>query len=95
MKFEVKQNELMNAINIANKAVSKNTNIQIHELIYFEAIKDRLSLTAFDGEITIKTSISAIVKEEGVDLNTLADRLQEEGLKRFKEAFNDLLKTFT
>ena len=33
MKFEVKQNELINAINIANKAVSKNTNIQLHELI--------------------------------------------------------------
>ena len=65
MKFEVQQNELMNAINIANKAVSKNTNIQIHELIYFEAKEDRLSLTAFDGEITIKTSISAIIKEEG------------------------------
>ncbi len=65
MKFEVKQNELMNAINIANKAVSKNTNIQIHELIYFETAEDRLSLTAFDGEITIKTSIPALVKEEG------------------------------
>lgn len=65
MKFEVKQQELMNAINIANKAVSKNTNIQIHELIYFETSGDRLSLTAFDGEITIKTSIPAIVKEEG------------------------------
>ena len=39
--------------------------------------------------------VLAIVKEEVVDLNTLADRLQEEGLKRFKEAFNDLLKTFT
>ena len=57
MKFEVKQNELINAINIANRAVSKNTNIQIHELIYFDVKNDRLSLTAFDGEITIKTFI--------------------------------------
>lgn len=65
MKFEVKQNELINAINIANRAVSKNTNIQIHELIYFEAKEDRLSLTAFDGEITIKTFIEARVIEEG------------------------------
>ena len=65
MKFQVQQHELMNAINIANKAVSKNTNIQIHELIYFEAEGDRLSLTAFDGEITIKTSIPAIVNEAG------------------------------
>lgn len=65
MKIEVKQNELINAINIASKAVSRNTNIQIHELIYFEADNDRLTLTAFDGEITIKTSIEAIVKEAG------------------------------
>lgn len=65
MKFEVKQNELMNALNIAGRAVSKNTNIQIHELIYFEAKEDRLSLTAFDGEITIKTSIEAKIIENG------------------------------
>lgn len=65
MKFEVKQNELINAINIANRAVSKNTNIQIHELIYFEAKDNRLSLTAFDGEITIKTSIEAKVIDQG------------------------------
>ena len=65
MKIEVKQSDLMNAINIASKAVSRNTNIQIHELIYFEAKDDRLILTAFDGEITIKTSTAAIVKEEG------------------------------
>lgn len=65
MKIEVKQSDLMNAINIASKAVSRNTNIQIHELIYFEAKNDRLSLSAFDGEISIKTETQALVKEEG------------------------------
>ena len=65
MKFSVSQQELMNAINIANKAVSKNTNIQIHELIYFDTEDNRLSLTAFDGEITIKTSINADIIEQG------------------------------
>ncbi|WP_099321503.1 DNA polymerase III subunit beta [Anaerococcus sp. Marseille-P3625] len=65
MKFEIKQNSLMNAINIANRAVSKNTNIQIHELIYFQAENDILILTAFDGEITIRTSVKAKVIEKG------------------------------
>ena len=65
MKIDVRQSDLMSAINIASKAVSRNTNIQIHELIYFEAVKDELILTAFDGEITIRTVIEANVKEEG------------------------------
>lgn len=65
MKIDVRQSDLMKAINIANKAVSRNTNIQIHELIYFEAVEDKLILTAFDGEITIRTVIGANVKEEG------------------------------
>ena len=56
----------MAAINIANRAVSKSTNIQIHELIYFNAENNSLSLTSFDGEITIKTSVDAKVIEEGV-----------------------------
>ena len=66
MKFEIKQKDLIEAINIANRAVSKSTNIQIHELIYFEAKNDSLSLTSFDGEISIKTLASANIIEEGV-----------------------------
>ena len=66
MKFEIKQKDLLGAINIANRAVSKSTNIQIHELIYFSADKDGLSLTSFDGEISIKTYAKANIIEEGV-----------------------------
>ncbi|MDO5047118.1 MAG: DNA polymerase III subunit beta [Anaerococcus sp.] len=65
MKLKINQQELMDAINIASKAVSKSTNIQIHELIYFEAYQDSLTLRAFDGEISIKTSKEALVEEEG------------------------------
>ena len=65
MKFKIKQEDLMKAINIALKAVSKSTNIQIHELIYFECEKDYLTLTAFDGEITIKTKAAAEIIEDG------------------------------
>ena len=65
MKFRINQQELIDAINIASKAVSKSTNIQIHELIYFECKENSLYLMAFDGEISIKTSVDAIVDEEG------------------------------
>lgn len=65
MKFKINQQELIDVINIASKAVSKSTNIQIHELIYFDAQNNTLTLKAFDGEIYIKTSTEAIVDEEG------------------------------
>ena len=66
MKFEIKQQDLINALNIANKAVSKSTNIQVHELIYFSVENNRLSLTSFDGEISIKTLVDAKIIEEGL-----------------------------
>lgn len=65
MKIEVKQKDLSNKISIALKAVSRKTNIQIHELIFFEAKNDSLTLTSSDGEISIKTRISCNVIEEG------------------------------
>lgn len=66
MKFEIKQKELMKALSIVNRAVSKSTNIQIHELIYFSTEDNRLSMTSFDGEISIKTLADAKILEEGV-----------------------------
>lgn len=65
MKIEVRQKELSNKISIALKAVSKKTNIQIHELIYFEAKNDTLILSSSDGEISIKTKMRINVIEEG------------------------------
>lgn len=65
MKFRINQQDLMSAINIAMKAVSKSTNIQIHELIYFECFDNSLFLKAFDGEIAIKTKVDAVVDEKG------------------------------
>lgn len=66
MKFEIKQKDLIQALNIAGRAVSKSTNIQIHELIYFSTEDDGLSLTSFDGEISIKTLAEAKIIKEGV-----------------------------
>ncbi|MDU3153081.1 MAG: DNA polymerase III subunit beta, partial [Anaerococcus hydrogenalis] len=65
MKIEIQQKDLSNKISIALKAVSRKTNIQIHELIYFEAKNDTLSLTSSDGEISILTKVSCNVIEEG------------------------------
>lgn len=65
MKFEVSQKQLMEAINISLKAVLRKSNIPMHELIYFEAKEGKLSLTSFNGEITIFTSLDCFVEEEG------------------------------
>lgn len=65
MKIQIKQKDLASGISIAQRAVSRNTNIQIHELIYFEAKNECLILSSFDGEIAIKTKLPALVEEEG------------------------------
>lgn len=80
MKIEVKQKELSNKISIALKAVSRKTNIQIHELIYFEAKNNHLILTSSDGEISIKTTISCNVIEEGqmaINANIIANIIRK------------------
>src|SRR5699024_9227836 len=55
MKFEIKQKELIKALSIVNRAVSKSTNIQIHELIYLSTENDRLSSNSFHSQISITT----------------------------------------
>lgn len=65
MKIQIQQKNLVNGLSIAQRAVSRKTNIQIHELIFFEAKNNILSLTSFDGEIAIKTDLECLVEEEG------------------------------
>lgn len=65
MKIQVKQKELAYGISIAQRAVSKKTNIPIHELLFFDAKNNTLTISAFDGEIAIKTDIECIVETEG------------------------------
>ncbi|MDD7305443.1 MAG: DNA polymerase III subunit beta [Peptoniphilaceae bacterium] len=76
MKLKINQRELLNGISIAQRAVSKKTNIQIHELIYFQAKDDCLLLSSFDGEIALKTKVFCSVEEEGelaVNANIIAN----------------------
>lgn len=65
MKIKIKQKDLLNSISISQKAVSSKTNIEIHELIYFEAKDDKLTLYSTDGQISIVTSCICSVLEEG------------------------------
>ena len=65
MKFEINQKNLLKHINIAQKAISSRTTIQILEGILFEAKDNYLILTSTDLEISIKTKIDCLVEKEG------------------------------
>ena len=59
MKISFKKTDLVNAINIASKAVASKTTMPILECILIEADKDGVSFTANDMELGINTNIKA------------------------------------
>lgn len=61
MKFVCNQSELLNAVNIALKAVSTKTSMPILECIFFETKDGRIQLTTNDTELAIETRIDADV----------------------------------
>ena len=65
MKFEINQRDLLKHINIAQKAISSRTTIQILEGILFEVKDNYLILTSTDLEISIKTKLNCLVEKEG------------------------------
>lgn len=65
MKFEINQKDLLKHINIAQKAISSRTTIQILEGILFEAKDNYLILTSTDLELSIETKIECLVEKEG------------------------------
>ena len=71
MKFTIKKEILMDAINKVSKAISSRNVIPVLAGIKFELTKKRLVLTASDNDITIQTYIDCndeeiiMVKEEG------------------------------
>lgn len=65
MKIYCNVEELIQAVNIASKAVSSKSSIPYLEGILLEAECDRLYLTGNDLEICIKTSIPCNISEEG------------------------------
>ena len=66
MRIIVTKENLVAALSKAVRASNPRTAMPILGNIYFEAAADRLTLTATDTEITVKTWIPALVEEEGV-----------------------------
>ena len=70
MKFSIKKEILLEALNKVSKAISTKNVIPVLAGIKFHLTKKRLTLTASDNDITIETSIlcdneNIILKEEG------------------------------
>lgn len=65
MKFDCSRSELVNALSLVSRGTSNKTTIPVLEGILFQALDDRLFLTATNMEISIKTSIDAHVETPG------------------------------
>ena len=65
MKIKIGQRELSKHINIAQKAISSRSTLQILDGILLETIDGKLKLTATDLEISIETFVECEVIEEG------------------------------
>ena len=57
MKFTIKKDLLLDALNKVSKAISTKNLIPVLAGIKFELKKKKLTLTASDNDITIQTSI--------------------------------------
>ena len=66
MQFNVNVQSLLDALNIATRALSSaRGNAPILEGVYLSADQDRLYMTCADGSLSIETSVPAEIKEEG------------------------------
>ena len=72
MKFKIKKNVLLEALNNVSKALSSKNIIPILSGIKFELFDDKLVLTASDNDITIQ---SIIKNESPFDLNIFTSEL--------------------
>lgn len=65
MHIQISQKELLKHINIAQKAISSRTTVQILEGILFIAKDNQLKLISTDLELSIETIADCVVEEEG------------------------------
>ena len=64
MKFKIKKELLLDALNKVSKAISTKNLIPVLAGIKFELKKKKLTLTATDNDITIQTSIESVKEED-------------------------------
>jgi DNA polymerase-3 subunit beta len=89
MEFSVKKFDLLEELNLTQGVVERKTTIPILSNLLFEASGNRLSITATDLELSIRTSCEAKVKKEGaatIPAKKLFDlvRLLPDGEIKFK-----------
>ena len=64
MKFTIKKDLLLDALNKVSKAISTKNLIPVLAGVKFELKKKKLTLTASDNDITIQTSIESVNEED-------------------------------
>jgi len=65
MEFSVKKNDLLEELQLTQGVVERKTTIPILSNLLFEAKGNRLTITATDLELSIRTSCEAKIKKEG------------------------------
>lgn len=65
MKFKCTKNSLQDAISVAQKAITGKSTMPILQGIYLKALKDKLTLTGSDIDLSIDTKIVAEIEESG------------------------------
>jgi DNA polymerase-3 subunit beta len=65
MEFSIKKFDLLEELNLTQGVIERKTTIPILSHLLFEARGNRLSITATDLELSIRTSCEAKVKKEG------------------------------
>src|ERR1700747_3434789 len=65
MEFSVKKFDLLEELQLTQGVVERKTTIPILSNLLFEAKGNRLTITATDLELSIRTSCEAKVKKEG------------------------------
>jgi DNA polymerase-3 subunit beta len=84
MKFNVSSKELFAQLQAASRVIAAKNSLQILECVLFDLKGDQLSLTASDGETTLRTSIS-VESAQGEGKVAVAAKILLETLKEFSE----------
>jgi DNA polymerase-3 subunit beta len=84
MKFNVSSKELFAQLQAASRVISAKNSLQILECVLFDLKGDQLTLTASDGETTLRTSIP-VESAQGEGKVAVAAKILLETLKEFSE----------
>jgi DNA polymerase-3 subunit beta len=84
MKFNVSSKELFAQLQAASRVIAAKNSLQILECVLFDLKGDQLTLTASDGETTLRTSMS-VDAAQGEGKVAVAAKILLETLKEFSE----------